>query len=121
VRSALKLILIVVWLSVHLPTHKATAANARDQSTTSSACHTHCCSKCSKKAPIPAEPKPQPANPKPCPPDCTCSLCSAPAAVVPEATATTDLHVLSPERVGFVGPLAAPDGFRALLDRPPRV
>jgi hypothetical protein len=118
VRRLLKLLLIVALLLAHVPVCKATATESRTFSTTPQHV-SQCCAKCSKKAP--AAPKPiKPVSPKPCPPNCGCLLCSAPAAVVPPAPATTDFNSPSTELVGTTAPLAAPDGFRTLLDRPPR-
>jgi hypothetical protein len=120
VRTFLKLLLTVALLLAHAPARKATATDAHLTPNTPQQAP-QCCAKCAKNNPVHAPPKPEkPTSPKPCEPGCTCSLCTTPAAVMPDAIAPADLDSPSTEQLCASSSLPVPDGFRTLLDRPPR-
>ena len=120
--GVLKWLLLACLLPAHSPVCKVAAAEARTHSAAPVA--PPCCKKCAHKQAsqsVPAAPHSgKPAKPF-CPPNCFCPLCSAPAAVVPDSVMFT--VPAQPTAGCLAAPVYStpPDGFPALLDRPPRV
>jgi hypothetical protein len=118
---AVKLLLVLTLLPAHAPVCKVAAVEARADAPAAPA-QPPCCKKCAKKSaaqPAPSSPKPvRPSKPI-CPPN-SCPLCAAPSAVLLEAFDTAELDQPAAERLTVALTLLPPDGFHALLDRPPR-
>ncbi len=114
--GVVKLLLAVSLLLAHAPVCKLDAARTVCQLTDAPA-KPLCCTKCkAKPAQLPANPD-RPTKPT-CPPDC--QLCSAPAAALIVTAPDTGLDLSITAPVSAASPLAVPDGFHSLLDRPPR-
>jgi hypothetical protein len=119
-----KLLLILTLLPAHTPVCKVVAVESCTHRTSAPALPP-CCAKCAKKssncsASVPAAPKPDRPKKPPGPTNCLSPLCSVPSAIVADTFAAAELDQPSAERLPVSPRLLPPDGFHALLDRPPR-
>ena len=119
---AVRIVLAFGLLLAHTPLCKVAALSPRtpaDSPRTSDPLP--CCAKCAKK-PDASHTKPTAPRPpaKPACPAGSSALCSAPAAVVPEAAGVTDIAAPLVAELAEGARVLTTAGFYSLLDRPPR-
>lgn len=120
--ALVRIFLALGFLLAHTPVCKGALLSPRTQTDTPRPIERPpCCAKCAKQV-EPTHNQPQkprtPAKPI-CPTGAECVLCGAPAAVAP-AVGVIEFVTPPVARLAEFEQVLAADGFRTLLDRPPR-